>query len=575
MTFIAPAAEMPLFNLHSPKLGTTRDGEATLEFGYSQTRPGRTMHIEAVVRLGNSALGDRMIFGAIGNSPSTYILRLPAERLKQVKSEGVEILFIGELSSSTGELSTRRFFQHHFKLSNSLLLGAAGERATTRESDPADREAIARWLDGAMKQDQFEANIPAGFTTKLSRLVPGMTICVFIDDGWKQVEYLGRDADDLIVYRPDPEQVETAVIKPSLVSAKLSELEHFTNPALRKTPIPFKPSLRLMEESSVVFPAGYEVLARRAYVPGLPVKVRVRRELRDGFVVSTKYAEATVRYLVLNPLNQPVERIEVVRAHKLLAAKSDLALLETPEGKATLAANLTKALPIPEAWKNLKPGSTRGNAAEGSDSTVFFGKEAREEMQAALNALLESPPSGANSPDSAATSTTGSTANEAAEAPKKSAVPVRTIKRYPIQTAIPRGMQIVTPECPLQPGVQLGCSWGSKWYPVTVLELYDDGAVRIRWNTFGPGFDADQTRQDLIVSDPVFKQLRRFANASSANPRQWTDTSGQFKVIARFVELDSQTAVLQKPNQEKIRVGLDKLSEEDQKIIAQLTQDRN
>ncbi len=147
MTLIEPTQDMPLFNLHSPKLGTNRDGEATLEFSYSQTRPGKNLLPDVIIRLGNSEQGQKMIFGAIANTLQPFRVRLPPERLKQVKSEGVEILFIGDLWSITGNLGSRQSHHHYFKLSNSILLGSAREQATTRPPNPQDQNAVANGLN--------------------------------------------------------------------------------------------------------------------------------------------------------------------------------------------------------------------------------------------------------------------------------------------------------------------------------------------------------------------------------------------------------------------------------------------
>ena len=546
MTLIEPTQDMPLFNLHSPKLGTNRDGEATLEFSYSQTRPGKNLLPDVIIRLGNSEQGQKMIFGAIANTLQPFRVRLPPERLKQVKSEGVEILFIGELWSITGNLGSRQSHHHYFKLSNSILLGSAREQATTRPPNPQDQNAVAKWLEREKQQEQFDATVPEGFARKLSLMAPGMTIRVFTNSEWRHAEYLGEDDDGLIVYRPDATKRETALIESFLVARKLSDLEYYTNPELSSKPKPFKASLRLMDSSSIIIPDDHEITSRDAYIPGMPVKVRIKNELVEGYILSTMFGEATVRFMGLDVFNKAIEKKEVVAKQKMLSTKSDLALLQTPNGKFDFASNLAKPLSIPESWQKPSPKYSVGIPANGAKKTKS--------------------PQDTGSPERPANS------KDKSSEMQELAAPVRKVKRYPMGLPIPRGMQIVTSECPLQPGVQLGCNWGSKWYPVTVLQLYDDGAVRIRWDTFGEGFDADQLREDLIISDPHLKKLQRTANSPTANPREWSDLSGKFKIIARFVELDGDTVVLQKTNQQTIRVPVEKLSEKDKETINKLSQ---
>jgi large subunit ribosomal protein L7/L12 len=113
----------------------------------------------------------------------------------------------------------------------------------------------------------------------------------------------------------------------------------------------------------------------------------------------------------------------------------------------------------------------------------------------------------------------------------------RNLNKYPISIAIPSTAVRVTDKTPLAEGTKLGCSWGSRWYDVTVLEVHDDGSVKIRWDNFGTAWDGDLSRDCLVIDKKVLAKLETNAKTSSAaKPAIPTDPfSGgdQFKVVLK------------------------------------------
>jgi len=71
----------------------------------------------------------------------------------------------------------------------------------------------------------------------------------------------------------------------------------------------------------------------------------------------------------------------------------------------------------------------------------------------------------------------------------------------------------------------------------------------------------------LIINDKDSKTLKRKADSPDSSPRQWSDLSGKFKVLAWVDTIDQNSVKLRKPMGEEITVPIAKLSEKDQAII--------
>jgi len=81
----------------------------------------------------------------------------------------------------------------------------------------------------------------------------------------------------------------------------------------------------------------------------------------------------------------------------------------------------------------------------------------------------------------------------------------RQLQRYPIEIALPPGAVRIKDDTELGVGIKLGCSWGRRWYSVTVLALHDDGTVRIHWDEFGGSWDGDIARDCLVIEKKLLK----------------------------------------------------------------------
>ena len=568
MTLVEPASEMPVYALSKVRFGTDRDGKPLIEFDYSTSRPGKQILAEAVIRPGNLPDGQKMIFGAIRPGANTFRLRLDEERFAQLKQHGVEIVIVAELTSSQGGSGRQTTSYHYFKLSNAITFGGATSTCSMRPVAPPDAEAISRWLAGEMKRDAFESSIPEGFTKDISFRMPGMTIAVFVDGAWKVVEYLGDDAYDFIIFRTDPNSPQIETIRSRLVAFLASDLEKF-----RARVDTFKPSLKLMDSSSIIIPEDHELLSSRdLIIPGLPVKVKIKNALFEGIIVKKYSGNPHIRYDVVDSKQNKIRREKVFSTDDVLVAKAVVQQAKLPGSDKTFVLRLQES--DASLGENEIPplGSHAARMADLSERMMESGiKPTTEQIKPSAPATSPELPNTMN-PTSASKSPVEASADSA---PIKDSIakltptqnPSRKVKRYPIGIAVPRGFQIVTNEDPLQPGLKVGCNWGSKWYPVTLLALFDDGAVRVRWDDYGPAWDVDLLREDLIINDKDLKTLKRKADSPDSSPRQWSDQSGKFKVLAWLDNIDQDSVKLRKPMGEEITVPIAKLSEKDQAII--------
>jgi len=139
---------------------------------------------------------------------------------------------------------------------------------------------------------------------------------------------------------------------------------------------------------------------------------------------------------------------------------------------------------------------------------------------------------------------------------------------FPPQTA-----QITRPD-QVQVGDEVWAQFAGTWHKSKVLEIAGAQVKihRLGWNA--------------IVDRPYpLAAIRRIVGGGSAaslpaaqpvseekpsRKRTWTDSTGQFKVEAEFVELKDNFVSLKKSDGAVIRIPLDKLSADDQKFAQQL-----
>ncbi len=134
----------------------------------------------------------------------------------------------------------------------------------------------------------------------------------------------------------------------------------------------------------------------------------------------------------------------------------------------------------------------------------------------------------------------------------------------------PPDSQPATDASQLQSGARVWVLWGATWYRSSIVSVEPQGA-KVHYLGWSSSFDKSAPLASIRVSSEAAPSSA-VANTDTKPPRSrtWTDATGQFQVDAEFVELQGNTVVLKKADGATVRIPLDKLSAEDQKIAREL-----
>ncbi|WP_404307956.1 SHD1 domain-containing protein [Neorhodopirellula lusitana] len=151
------------------------------------------------------------------------------------------------------------------------------------------------------------------------------------------------------------------------------------------------------------------------------------------------------------------------------------------------------------------------------------------------------------------------------------------VTRYKIEIPLPDGAMVVTPETSLSPGMKLGAVWARKWNEVTVERVHDDGTVDVAWDGWRTKYR--MMREDLAIDKKVAlgpetldsgtlgsetQGAGTSANAGTENDeRLWKDVSGNFSIVATYLDSQSGYVLLRKSDGTEISIPIVKLSKPD------------
>ena len=119
---------------------------------------------------------------------------------------------------------------------------------------------------------------------------------------------------------------------------------------------------------------------------------------------------------------------------------------------------------------------------------------------------------------------------------------------------------------PLSTSGPISRAWGVRGWP-TIYVLDDKGVIRYK-NVRGSAID--KAVETLVAKVEGGSP----GSTPSAKLREFTDSTGKFKIKARFVEFNEGKAVLEKEDGDVLKVVMTKLSKEDQKYIQELLRSR-
>lgn len=167
-----------------------------------------------------------------------------------------------------------------------------------------------------------------------------------------------------------------------------------------------------------------------------------------------------------------------------------------------------------------------------------------------------------------------------AEIPGPSA---RRLKSYPIQIAVPPDSVVVSDDMPIKAGTPVSVCYARTWRPLTVLDVNDDSTLYIAWDGYNSGWNSNMARDQLIVKKTVLEKLKQEASSSgdidqatSHQPRTWTDSTGKYQVNATLLEFDGTNVKLKRTGDGKaISLSLNRLSAPDREYLEKLPLDKS
>jgi len=121
----------------------------------------------------------------------------------------------------------------------------------------------------------------------------------------------------------------------------------------------------------------------------------------------------------------------------------------------------------------------------------------------------------------------------------------------------------------LEPGDPVEIEWAGEKVKGEFVEYFPNGWLTVKILSNGlemsPTLPPDQVR---VVAKPG--QANAGAPAAKRPMRTWTDTTGEFKTKARFIDLDGEQLTLETDKGERITIALEKLSDDDRAMAKRI-----
>jgi len=129
--------------------------------------------------------------------------------------------------------------------------------------------------------------------------------------------------------------------------------------------------------------------------------------------------------------------------------------------------------------------------------------------------------------------------------------PAAPVTPFPVGIPSPPNHSYVTVGTPLLPGTKLAGCRGGKWEVVTVVRLIDHRYVECTWDNFGPTKYTIE-RHDLRIDNNTLALVRYRQRGPVL--REWSDSTGEFKIMATYVDSKQGWVLLRKRDGKQIRV---------------------
>ncbi len=142
-------------------------------------------------------------------------------------------------------------------------------------------------------------------------------------------------------------------------------------------------------------------------------------------------------------------------------------------------------------------------------------------------------------------------------------------RRYKGPGSVESTARVVTADTPLYVGQIVQSLNRNRWVPADILELYQDGRVKVRprgWTT--TAWDKVVTRDEIQLAPEHLFQPYWIPESSPENePRKWTDATGTHVIEPVLLDVVDDTVRLKRQDGHEVSVPLDRLSQEDQQYV--------
>ncbi|TVS07952.1 MAG: hypothetical protein EA424_29170 [Planctomycetaceae bacterium] len=142
-------------------------------------------------------------------------------------------------------------------------------------------------------------------------------------------------------------------------------------------------------------------------------------------------------------------------------------------------------------------------------------------------------------------------------------------RRYRGRGSVESTARVVTADTPLYVGQIVQSLNRNRWVAADILELYQDGQVKVRprgWTT--TAWDKVVTRDEIQLAPEHLFQPYWIPGSSAENDlRNWTDATGAHVIEAELLDVVDGTVRLKRQDGREVSVPLDRLSQEDQQYI--------
>lgn len=528
--FVVPHEMMPQYVLSNPRFDTGRRGQKQIVVDFvKQGGPGSTLEIAYGFRVGGTSQLDKFnVLQSLDAKSGTLRVTPSPKSIDKFREFGVELWLQYDLVTGMGKDTSLNngvpdVFAYRFKISNSVMIGPAAAKVQVRPPTGEEQRRLAVWL----KRETPPSELPAGYVSNppQEKLVPGMPILYNKQGTWIAGEVIEDSGGRSLIIRLNEKSTELGYIRAQWVAVRRSDLE-----LAQGSPSAFQSSLMNVPGEAVALPENLRrIQSHRLLVAGTPIYVVAVGSFSEAVVLekpewttvsaqytsswgkrkfTTSYSEVYVTAETLAILEGPSPEAEIVKRNAREAAAAEAA---------KLAAEAEKTSP--------KPEHTTPQLSDGSSQSA---------------AVVETP------------------------------APPRKVTRYRPTIPVPSGMQVVTDDMPLTVGTKLGCCSQRRWKPVTVLKVHDDGTLHCTFDGYSSAWDADFVREDLIIANQVLRKLKLAVIAGAKSEvREWTDSTGEFRITARIENVTSEIVTLKKEDTSMVRVPISRLSAEDQEFLKQ------